>query len=198
MADYIGMNDNVLSKRWNERYLNLPENIRHELSEFKELSLKEYQLQVIKRKRITPKKGEVFLVMPKEGLYFWGVVLNGSISNNNGVELSSILVFKKKANGLMDDKPSFCYDDLLIEPSIVGKEYWWRGYFYNTGHIEEIPKDLDYGFYRISNRKFLNEYGEELNHQPELLGTYGVKTIAGIANMINRELIIDKNLLNNL
>ena len=48
----------------------------------------------------------------------------------------------------------------------------------------------NYGFYRIGYRKFVDEYGNDLNYEPELLGTFGVSTINGIALQITQELII--------
>ena len=50
----------------------------------------------------------------------------------------------------------------------------------------------NYGFYRIGKGKFVDEYGNVLNCEPELLGCSGVVTITGIAYQITQELIIRK------
>ena len=41
---------------------------------------------------------------------------------------------------------------------------------------------------------FFDEYGNEIPGEPQLLGTYGVATITGIAGKISQELIIAGNL----
>lgn len=56
--------------------------------------------------------------------------------------------------------------------------------------MENIPANLDYGFYRISKRLFLDEYGNKLNREPKLLGTFGVFTAWGVAYEIHKEMII--------
>lgn len=72
----------------------------------------------------------------------------------------------------------------------MGKEYWTRGYFYNVEHYNENVKVDSCGFYSIGKGKFFDEYGNEITNEPQLLGTYGVATIIGIAGKINQELII--------
>ena len=44
---------------------------------------------------------------------------------------------------------------------------------------------------------FMDEYGNEIVREPELLGTFGVATITGVSYEINVELIIDKTLNRN-
>ena len=39
-------------------------------------------------------------------------------------------------------------------------------------------------------RKFVDEYGNEIFHEPELLEVYGVGTVTGIARQVTQELII--------
>lgn len=48
----------------------------------------------------------------------------------------------------------------------------------------------NYGFYKIGKRKFVDEYGNEIPCEPELLEVYGVATVTGIARMVTQELII--------
>lgn len=42
----------------------------------------------------------------------------------------------------------------------------------------------------IGKRKFFDEYGNDIQEEPSILGTYGVATISGVAYSINQELII--------
>lgn len=194
MFDLKNMNDNPLSRKWKDRYSKLPEHTQKELDEFDSKGYKEYQLKVIKRTRTVPKRGDVFFVNPKENKYFVGVVINDNVNNINGNELFVVLVLKNKVKSIDDKDFEIDFDNLLIEPTIVGKEYWTRGYFYNCGvFIENLP-NFDYGFYSIGKGKYFDEFGHVLSYIPKFLGIFGVSTIIGIAYKVNKELIIDSSL----
>lgn len=188
--DLKNINDNIISNRWMERYLKQPREIKEKLDKLDNSDPSEYQLQVIKRKRIYPEIGDIFKINPKTDIYFYGVVLNNHISNINGDDLLFVLIFKQDIDIRKSVDNGVSEDELLLAPQIVGKEYWSRGYFYNIDHYDKPLNKKDYGFYSVGKAKFFDEYGNELLNQPRLLGTFGVATISGIAKKINQELII--------
>lgn len=182
--------NNIISNQWKTRYEKLSAEIKEKLTLLDNADISEYQLQVIKKKRIYPEIGDVFEIRPNEDIILYGVVINNHINNINGKDLILVMIFKQNVNvdDTMNDgiKP----EDLLISPVMVGKEYWSRGYFHNvknTGYINNIH---NYGFYSIGKDKFLDEFGNELDEIPQLIGTYGVATIFGISIEITQELII--------
>lgn len=190
MIDLKNINDNVIANRWKQRYAEQSDEIKDKLDKLDKLGPKEYQLQVIKRKRIYPQIGDVFKINLKEDIILYGIVINNHINNINGDELLVILIFKEGV-----DIKDVIYKGikslhLLIPPQIVGKEYWTRGYFYNIDHVDGISNTIDYGFYSVGKGKYFDEYGNEINSEPQLLGIYGVATISGIARKLNQELII--------
>ena len=190
MNNLKNINDNVIANQWKQRYTEQPDGIKEKLDELERKEFKDYQLQVIKRKRVYPQIGDIFKINPKEDIVLYGIVINNHISNINGEELLVILIFKEGV-----DITNIQYEDMkniqfLLPPQIVGKEYWTKGYFYNIDHIDKISNMKDYGFYSIGKGKCFDEYGNEIKFAPQLLGTYGVVTISGIARKINRELII--------
>lgn len=191
------MNNNPLSRRRKERYQALPEDIKKKLEELDKQDPREYQLKVIKRKRLTPKKGDIFLVSPRESLYFYGLVMKENVNNINGEGLSTVMIFRDKAMSVEDTNFTPNFKNLLIPPAMVGREYWTRGYFYNICHTEESFGCISYGFYNISKGKYCNEYEQEIPEPEDLrsVGVYGVSTIIGIASEINQELIMGSSLL---
>lgn len=189
MIDLKNMNNNILSNRWKERYEKLSDEIKEKLDNLNNADISDYQLQVIKRKRIYPEIGDIFTINPKDNIHFKGIVINNHIDNMNGDDLLLILIFKQNVDIHISIRNGVKEDELLIPPQIVGKEYWTRGYFYNIDHYGERIKVENYGFYSIEKGQFFDEYGKELVKQPDLLGTYGVATISGVARKINRELI---------
>lgn len=192
MMDFKNMNDNVISRRWKQRYAEQPSKIRYKLDRLDELKVEEYQLQVIKKTREYPKTGDIFRINPKNDLILYGVVINNYVNNINGQDLLLILIFKDGIDIKDILNKEVKHEHLLIPPQIVGKEYWSRGYFYNIDHIDEIGNAINYGFYSIGKGKFFDEYGNGISCEPQLLGTYGVSTISGIARKINQELIISE------
>ena len=144
MNNLKDINNNPLSRRWKKRYNEQPSDIKKMLDELSNQEFVQYQLNVIKRKRVIPRKGDIFLVNPKESLYFFGVVINDNVSNINGEGLYVVMIFRNKAESLIDTNFVVDYENLLIDPSIVGKEYWSKGYFYNIGLTVESFQDIDY------------------------------------------------------
>lgn len=190
MTDPKNINDNILSRRWLERYSRLSDEIKEKLDKLDNSDPSEYQLKVIKRQRIYPEIGDIFKINPINDIYFYGVVLNNHIYNINGDDLLLVLIFKQDIDINKSIGNGVSEDELLLPPQIVGREYWSRGYFYNVDRYDEPLNIEDYGFYSVGKSKFFDEYGNELLKQPRLLGTFGAATISGIARKINQELII--------
>ena len=188
MIDYKNINNNIRANRWKARYNALPEDVKKKLDVLADTPFKEYQLQVIKRKKIYPEIGDIFQIRPCDSIEYYGIVVSNHVNNNNGDDLLVIFIFKSGIDIEQSVKNGVKKEELLIDPEIVGKEYWTRGYFFNIGHTE--IKENKYGFYSIGKGKFFDEYGNDINNEPYLLGTYGVATISGIAYGINKEMII--------
>lgn len=154
------------------------------------ISVKSYQ-----KKTNSTSNWRCFLVNPVQDIYFYGIVLNDNINNINGNGLSVIIIFKSKTREQSIDDFVLDFNNILIGPCTVGKEYWSRGYFYNVGKYDLTCNRPDYGFYSIGRGKYYDEYQTELDYIPVYLGIFGVSTITGIAYEIWIELIIDDNLL---
>lgn len=191
-------NKNLLRLRWLERYDRQPQEIKDKLDSYENY---DFQLRMIKRKKPTLSAGDVFLLSPREDIYFYGKVFKTnikSISKNELIEGNhSVFIFKCKTNRLTMDDFAPDYDNLLIDPCIVTTSYWWRGFFYNVGNIPltDFEKSLDYGFYNTGSDRFSTEEGERLNHQPRIMAGGGMTTITGVASEIEQELIINPALV---
>ena len=177
-----------MSRKWKTKYEQCSQEVKDKLDKLDDMYIDEYQLQVIKRKRIYPEIGDIFKICPYANMEYFGIVVNNHVNNKNGDDLIVVFIFKSGIDMEQTIKNGIKKEDLLINPEIVGKEYWTRGYFFNVGHMEIQVNN--YGFYSIGKRKFFDEYGNEIHVEPYLLGTYGVATISGIAYGINQELII--------
>jgi len=197
----VSINENPLSNAWKKRYSEQPEDIKNKLDELKQLNVKEYQLRLIKRTKPILQDGDVFVLSPRENLFFYGKILKANIMHvNNDIFIQGknvAFIFKSRT-----DKPTIenykpDYLELLIGPFIVDISYWNKGLFYNVGNVDisDYEQELDYGFYSLGKMEYLKEDGTKLGKKPQILGTYGIITISGVASQIERELIIDETLL---
>lgn len=187
--DLKNINNNIVANRWKQRYAEQPTDIKVKLDRLDEVGLEEYQLKVIKRKRLYPQIGDLFKICPREDIILYGVVINNHINNINGEDLLLVLIFKNvDVKTILQEGVKNKH--LLIPPQIIGKEYWTRGYFYNIDSVDSISNVESYGFYSVGKGKIFDEYGNVLGFEPKILGTFGVATISGVARKINQELII--------
>ena len=180
---------NLLAEHYKRRYKMQSKEVREKLDRLSEQDPKEYQVKILKRKRIIPQKGDVFVVSPREGMYYCGVVVNAGDGISDTYS-AVVFILDKEYESMDIDVKDLELENLLYYPEIVDKGYWSRGYFYNIGKQIEIPDDLDYGFYSIGKECYVDEYRNRISRCPKLLGIDGVATGIGVARKINRELIL--------
>jgi len=196
-----GINDNPLALEWKKRYSSQPFEVKEKLDALSKMPPKEYQLRTILKSKIPPRDGDIFLLSPRENIFFYGKVIKADIDHLEKDPFihgkSLVFIFNVKTTLLNTEKYKADYKNLLIPPEIVDNSYWKKGLFYTVGteQITEEERKLDYGFYKIGNGKYYKENGIEITHQPSILGTYGVATISGIASKIEKEIIINPEVL---
>lgn len=198
---FIGDEENILRQEWLSKYNKLSATEKKKVDRLKEVDPKEFQLRVIKRKRKRPQEGDVFVLSPRENVYFYGKVLKSNIEtvdNDSFIEGNNVIaIFNCKTQDISLDNYKPNYDDLLIRIAIIDHTYWTRGYFYTIANIplNDYEKNLDYGFFSISFGRFFKETGERMNYEPKIFGMYGITTIIGIAREIESEFIFNPKLL---
>lgn len=193
------MFENVVAKEFEERYNSLTLEKQKKLDE---MIPSKVQLIKIKRYKEEIKEGDVFVLQPREGIYFFGKVINANIKhlNNDGFINGNNLVYIYKCKSIRinieDFKPNI--NELLIKPVIIHESYWRKGLLYTIGNekVTQEEKDLDYGFYETKNGQFYKENGEKLSKIPRIKILNGITTIIGIGVKIEQELIIDPYILN--
>ena len=198
--------ENIVLSRVKEREAGLPEDVQQRLAEYRKHRAFTDELLLIKRKRPKLERGDVFVVQPKEGLYFYGRVLNTGVSTRfrgygGGYKLDDALVvcvYRCKTTRLtLDDfRPS--YDRLLADPHLVIDNVFSSWYFYKLGNVPisaEEEAELDYGFHDINSRTIVDEYGEDMEHMPRFLRSMGLGSFGAVACDMRFEFIIDHSLL---
>lgn len=147
----------------------------------------------MKKSRKKPKQGDIFIIQPKDSLYFYGKVIRTNIYSNdpmiNGMNL--VYIYNKPTKEIV--MPTFLnLNELLIAPNIVNFTGWSQGYFVTIGNLQVTKEELElkYGFYNVIARKYVNEEGKELNYKPTIWTDYGVGGYGIVANDVKQALKI--------
>lgn len=179
-------NKDILYKRWQERYAQLPKITQNRLDN----EPIGRQLKPIKRSRKYPEIGDVFRLVSSDDIEINGIVINNHLNIIHGDDLLVVALLKYGYDYKQALDEGLSSKNLILPPQIIGPEYWTRGYFYNIDHYENDIVIERYGFYSGIKAKFFDEYGSVIQAEPPLLGGSGVATIIGISAILNKELII--------
>ncbi|MDR0986728.1 MAG: immunity 26/phosphotriesterase HocA family protein [Ruminococcus sp.] len=184
---------------WEERRNSLPLKLRKKLD-----SINYNTVELIKIKAKRPKHictGDLFVLSPRENLYFYGHVLDGEIKtvDKRGAAEGNnlVVIYRLNTDEINAERFIEAYKpDFLFEPTIVDKRCWTHGMFYNIGNFDFDYNDpkYDFGFLDLMSG-IVNEKGEFLDHIPKWLDYRGITSHAGIAARLERELEIDPALL---
>lgn len=164
-------------------------------------------MNIIKKTKRKPKDGDIFLLSPEKGIYFYGKVLKAYVqtgSKNDWMNDSIfIVIFKCSTNNIDIKNYEPDYRNLMTNPILLTDLYWKKGYFYTIANqaLTYEEKNLDIGFSdsRLKSEGwveyFCKENGQRLDHKPEILGLYAITTEVGVATKVRQALIIEPELL---
>jgi hypothetical protein len=200
--------EDIASKNWKERVANLPEDTQEKLALYRKKHTMTEELLPIKRKRPKLERGDVFVVQPREGLYSYGRVLNVDVSTRfrgtagagDGYKWHDALVvciYNCKTTQLSLDA-FLSHSDILTKPQMVIVSVFTSGYFFKLGNVPITPEEqvrLDYGFYDISSRTIVDEYGDDIEHMPQFLHSMGLGNFGAVSYSLMLEFIINPSLL---
>ncbi len=186
--DFKNMNNNIISKKWQDRYANLPEEVMKRVDILKNSVPKDYMLKKKKREKEYPDIGTIFELLTVDDITIFGMVANNHITSVLGDDLLTVYIFNPNYSPV-DSKDDNLIEKFLIPPQIISSELWNKGYAQNVGKISiELSEDIC--FYDAIFNVFFDEYGKQCV-QRTVIGTYALTTIFGLSKQIQRELIIN-------
>ena len=180
------------------RYDAQSDEVKERLRELEDIDFNKYQLNVIKRKRPKLSKGDVFVLNPFGDIFFYGIVLNAGIDVRPlGKNLVSVCILKRYTHGIgeLHETIGLTEEDVLLIPCIIHRAYWNNGYFYNINQNIGENFELDYGFYSIAEKCYVDEYKNKLDNIPKMADGFGFTTMIGIVASLYYELLIDNSFL---
>lgn len=153
----------------------------------------------IKRSNKKPKAGDVFVVQPIDGVYYYGKVIYEKTYSIYEMfnDFPLIYIYDHTTNKLcMPQK----LDKILIAPLLTNYTPQSRGYFYTIGNIPvtDAEKQLDCGFkaYTILDSKheypfYRDIHGERIDYIPKYNAPFGLNSYKGINYEICKALNIE-------
>lgn len=189
MADYFS--DNPARKAERERINRQSEETKRILDMIG--TSEAFNLKEMKRTRPKLAKGDVFKLNPFGEIYFYGIVLNCNFED----DLVSFCILKRYSIGFstFDCEKEINENEVLVGPYISIKTYWNRGLFNNIGVNVADKINLDYGFYSMPLKTYVDEKENVLNRTPKLKVPYSLTTLIGVGCKLNRELAMNNTFL---
>lgn len=154
------------------------------------------RLVPMKKSRKRPVVGDLFLVQPKDGLFFAGKVLKTELESADPFIKGAMLVFLYGQPSYEEKLPEqLDSEKLLIPPFMITNHPWTKGQFVTVENREltQEEHDLDYGFIQPSRGRYVDEYGNPLEHVPKVYSIYGLCNALFVENRIGEYL--EKNSL---
>ncbi len=201
----LKLNYNPCRKKYDEWLSQLSQEQQYEICELQDDVRLIPRLIKLKRNRkpVEVKVGDIFLVSNKDGLYFYGKVIQEVNTNHPKYSWSErcfvAFIFKcvTKEKTLDNYLPN--YFDCACGPKIFDESYWTKGYLEIIGNIPltKEEKKLDIGFFDGNQYggSFLDAKGNMLSHFPEIYGSLGFVTPVGISIGLSSTYITNPALL---
>lgn len=145
-------------------------------------------LAVLKKSRHVPKPGDIFVMLPPDGRFLFGRVIDTD-ANPLGVG-GATLIYVYRARGVRKTPvPELLRGQLLVPPMMTNRQLWTRGYF---EQLENRPLSdfdrLSRHCFKDSRGWYFDERGKRLDAPLEPVGQWGLHSYRTIDDEISRAL----------
>lgn len=147
------------------------------------------ELHVLQPTRKNPKIGDIFVMEPKENLFYFGKVIDANVVSKNPLFNGGYLIYLYNCPAKTKEIPNqLDPNKLLIPPLVTNKQGWVKGYFETVGSsdVTSEEKNLDYGFWHSTSEKFYSLSWDVLTEKPRQFIRNGLISYGGIGRGIHR------------
>ena len=142
------------------------------------------QLISMSKSRKKPCVGDVFVLQPFSGVFYFGKVIQSDLQSNDSFIRGMFLIYVYDCSSTKKEiVTDFEDSNFLIAPMIVNKQPWLKGYFETIGNVPVTAQEqaADYGFWDVMKKYYVDIKGEILDTPPKFhsiygLGSYGIVT----------------------
>ncbi|RPF55479.1 immunity 26/phosphotriesterase HocA family protein [Aquisalibacillus elongatus] len=135
------------------------------------------------------KEGEVFVIQPFENTFDYGKVIRTKLpSKNLMVEGMNLIYIYNQHSKEVDIPEELNPNKLLIPPQIVNNQGWLKGYFQTVDiqSVLEEEKNIDFGFWDIKIKGYVDEEGERLDHVPAIHEDFGIGSYGSVGYSVKK------------
>ena len=149
-------------------------------------------LEVLKRSRSAPVRGDIFVAKPRGGQFLFGRVVDVEAAVG---PFPAILVYLYRTRSDSERTlPSLRPADLLIPPLFTNALPWSRGYFKTVAHVHVTPFDVlpRHSFRHPLSGLYYDEKGRLLSRPFDPVGIYALKSYRTIDDAVSDALGIER------
>jgi hypothetical protein len=148
-------------------------------------------LAVLKKTRGRPAPGDIFAMLPPDGLYLYGRVI-ATDANAGGFEGANLIYVYRARSKEKTAIPELLRAQLLLPPLMTNNLPWTKGYLEvvkneSLGQLERLPQHC---FCDVRGWYF-DEKGSRLARPTEPVGVFGLHSFRSIDDEISRALGIE-------
>ena len=142
----------------------------------------------LRKTRTQPKSGDIFVMLPPDGLFLYGRVI--AIDAKIGPMSDCILIYLYRARSERKEAvPALLRAQLLTAPIMTNKIAWSKGYFEPIEWRELSPMDrLQHHCFVDSRGWYFDEYDNRLPGPIEPVGERGLHSFRTIDDQISKAL----------
>lgn len=142
----------------------------------------------LKKTKTSPKKGDVFVMLPPDGLFLYGRVIATDAKIGPMTDCILIYIYRERSKR-KEDVPTLMRGQLLTAPMLTNKLPWSKGYFETIEHRELGPMDrLPKHCFMDSRGWYFDEYDHRLSMPKEPVGERGLQSFRTIDDQISSAL----------
>jgi len=144
-------------------------------------------LAVLKKSRLGPNKGDIFVMLPPDKLFLYGCVISTEARVGPMKECVLIYVYSVRSSVKLPI-PELSPHKLLMAPILTNKLPWRRGYFETLLHKELAESDQlgQHCFRSLFNGKYYDEFGNKLDGLIEPVGIRALHSFRTIDDDISK------------
>jgi len=146
-------------------------------------------LQVLRPSRVKLRAGDVFAMLPPDGLFLFGRVILVDLPSGRapmpGANL--IYIYRHRSPSKVPDRSALDPEDLLLPPLFINRLPWSKGYFETVVHWPLEPGDLrsNHCFLSAGRGRYFDREGNELPGPIEPVGDWGLHSYRTIDDAIS-------------
>ncbi|MEK4251856.1 immunity 26/phosphotriesterase HocA family protein [Paenibacillus sp. FSL W7-1287] len=145
------------------------------------------------KSRKRPVVGDVFVVQPFEGSYYFCKVIKTKLQtkneNHKNMNLIYIYNYESKNKEVPDDLDRYSF---LLPPTVVNNQGWLKGYYETVQNlnVSDLEENTEFGFFdNYENRNtFYDINGEKIDYKPKYSSFYWLASYGAIGRGIHRVL----------